>query len=312
MTAPKLLRLGLRIPDGWEETLLWQLNEDGWGTGLQERRFQAGHLDDEPVGPAGAPEVVFVLGLDDGDRFHKRMQELAVTYGWLPDQWQLTTSELEQDDWENAWRKRWKPFRCGSFVIHADFHRREDLPIKASDIPMLLPIGSAFGTGGHPSTRIALRALKRWWSEQPFDRMLDVGTGSGILAVAAAKLGVKQNVGMDPDPPSPGQATLMAEQNGVGEQCHFWRGTLESTSGTWPVIFANLQSGLLQFYSHFLAQLSGNGTRLFTGGFMDKNESPTLQALDNAGFRLVRLHRHGRWRAAELEFVRPSDVTRGG
>ena len=300
MTAKKLLRLGLRIPGGWEETLLWQLNEDGWGAGLQERRFQAGHLDDEPVGAAGAPEVVFVLDYADGTRLLERVRELANTYGWSSDQWQFEESELEQDDWENAWRKRWKPFRCGSFVIHADFHERSKLPLRADDIPLLLPIGSAFGTGGHPSTRIALRTLRRWWQEQPFERMLDVGTGSGILAVAAAQLGVGQNVGMDPDPPSPAQARQMAQLNGVGEQCHFWRGTLESTAEEWPVIFANLQSGLLQFYSHFLAGLGMDGTRLFTGGFMDKNEDATLDALRNAGFRLTRLHCHGRWRAAEF------------
>ncbi len=300
MTAKKLLRLGLRIPNGWEETLLWQLNEDGWGVGLQERRFMTGHLDDEPVGEAGEAEVVFVLKHADGARFQDRVAELATAYGWSDDSWQIQRSALEQEDWENAWRKRWKPFRCGSFVIHADFHNRNELPLRADDIPLQLPIGSAFGTGGHPSTRIALRTLRRWWTEQPFDRMLDVGTGSGILAVAAAKLGVKQNVGMDPDPPSAAQATQMAKANGVGEQCHFWRGILESTDGTWPVVFANLQSGLLQFYSQLLAQLCEPGARLFTGGFMDKNEDATLQSLRNAGFRLEHLHCHGRWRAAEL------------
>lgn len=300
MTAKKLLRLSLRIPDGWAETLLWQLNEDGWGAGLQERRFQSGHLDDEPVGAAGTPEVVYVLEPTEGARFQARIQQLAALYGWPAEHWSLESGELEEDDWEKAWRKRWKPFRCGSFVVHADFHAKADLPTKADDILLQLPIGSAFGTGGHPSTRIALRTLRRWWREQPFTHMLDVGTGSGILAVAAAKLGVAENVGMDPDPPSPAQATRMAEVNGVGEHCHFWRGTLESTAGQWPVIFANLQSGLLQFYSQFLAQLCEPNGRLFTGGFMDKNEAPTLQALQNAGFRLLRLHRHGRWRAAEL------------
>ena len=300
MTAQKLLRFSLHVPSGWEETLIWQLYQDGWGIGLQENSFQAGHLDDEPVGTSGNPEVVFVVRHADAPRLLVRVEELAQSYGWRPQEWNHTTSNLAQEDWEFAWRKRWKPFRCAGFVVHADFHELSSLSLRRTDTPLQVPTGSAFGTGGHPSTRIALRTLKRWYSEQPFNNLLDVGTGTGILAVAGALTGVKVNIGMDPDPPSAGQASQMARLNGVESQCHFWQSTLESADGQWQVVFANLQSGLLQYYAPMLSKRLQAGGRLFTGGFMDKNEEPTLLALEKSGLELQRLHKHGRWRAAEL------------
>ncbi|NQU47996.1 MAG: 50S ribosomal protein L11 methyltransferase [Planctomycetes bacterium] len=300
MTDQKLLRFSLRMPPGWEETLIWQLQQDGWGIGLQENSFQAGHLDDEPVGTSGNPEVVFVIRPADATRLRVRVEELAQSYGWKPQEWNYATSELAQEDWEFAWRKSWKPFRCAGFVVHADFHERPSLNLRATDTALQIPTGSAFGTGGHPSTRIALRTLKRWYSEQPFDHLLDVGTGTGILAVAGALAGAKVNIGMDPDPPSAGQARQMARLNGVESQCHFWLGTLESAKGLWQVVFANLQSGLLQYYAPVLSQRLVPGGRLFTGGFMDKNEEATLLVFEKSGLELRRLHKHGRWRAAEL------------
>ena len=75
---------------------------------------------------------------------------------------------------------------------------------------------------------------------------------------------------------------------------------LESSEGEWQIVFANLQSGLLQRYSKDLRACMARKSRLFTGGFMDRNATATLAALESAGLRLQRIHEHGRWRAAEF------------
>lgn len=278
----------------------WQLGQEGWGAGVHEQAFPAGHLDDEPVGRPEDGTLSFVLEESERGRLLERLERLADALSWGPGAWEVRGESVLRTDWETAWREKWRPFRCGGFVIYAEFHGGLAEQLRPEDQPLLVPTGSAFGTGGHPSTRIALRCLRRWSAAQPFDRMLDVGMGTGILAVAAAQLGVREVVGMDPDAPAPAQAIKMATCNGVEKACFFWRGTLESAAGAWPVVFANLQSGLLQRYSRMLHSCLEPGGRLFTGGFMDRNAAPTLEAFAGAGLRLDRLHEHGRWRAAEL------------
>lgn len=295
-----LLRLALHIPPGWEETVQWQMAQDGWGDGVHEQSFPAGHLDDEPVGRPGEATLSFVVEQADRGAFLERMAQLARALDWPEQGWSVRSESQVRADWETAWREKWKPFRCGGFVVHSDFHEGIAARLRPSDLPLVVPIGSAFGTGGHPSTRIALRTLRRWWDEQPVARVLDVGMGTGILGVAAAKLGASRVDGMDPDPPAAGQAMKMAELNGVADACRFWRGVLESADGEWQIVIANLQSGLLQRYSKQLRQCMAPQGRLFTGGFMDRNAVGTLAALESAGLRLQRLHEHGRWRAAEF------------
>lgn len=299
-SSDSLLRLALQIPPGWEETVQWQMAQDGWGDGVHEQSFPAGHLDDEPVGRPGEATLSFVVETNDRTAFLERMERLAVALDWPEDGWSVRSESLVRSDWETAWREKWKPFRCGGFVVHADFHEGVSERLRPDDLPLIVPTGSAFGTGGHPSTRIALRSLRRWWNERPVERVLDVGMGTGILGVAAAMLGAKQVDGMDPDPPAAGQAQKMAQLNGVADACHFWQGVLESTRGNWEIVFANLQSGLLQRYSRQLRQRMAPGARLFTGGFMDRNAAATMACLESAGLRLQRLHEHGRWRAAEF------------
>jgi ribosomal protein L11 methyltransferase len=294
------LRLALQIPPGWEETVQWQMAQEGWGNGVHEQSFPAGHLDDEPVGRPGEATLSFVVEESDRTAFLERMGQLAQALEWPEDGWSVRSENLVRSDWETAWRQQWKPFRCGGFVVHADFHTDIAARLGPRDMPLVLPTGSAFGTGGHPSTRIALRTLRRWWNEKPASRVLDVGMGTGILGVAAAKLGAGQVHGMDPDPPAAGQANKMAELNGVAASCCFWQGVLESTRGEWDIVFANLQSGLLQRYSRELQQCMSPGGRLFTGGFMDRNADATMASLESAGLAAQRLHEHGRWRAAEF------------
>ena len=245
-------------------------------------------------------QMILVLQPEQVDSFRKRFSELAKVYGWgaVPD---LTIEERDAIDSESAWRQQWKPFRFGGFVVHTNFHDLSELPLRSTDQPLQLVAGSAFGTGGHPSTRIALRVLRRWCTERPsLASFLDVGMGSGILGTAAAMMGVQKVAGMDPDPPSADQANATARANQVGDACHFWRGVLEEDQNQYDAVMANLQSGLLQRYALELAAKVKAGGPFFAGGFMDRNREATLGALCDAGFKLTREYKRGRWYAAEF------------
>ncbi|MCH2101953.1 MAG: 50S ribosomal protein L11 methyltransferase, partial [Planctomycetes bacterium] len=144
-----LLRLILRIPTGWEETVQWQLAQEGWGSGVHEQAFPAGHLDDEPVGCSADGTLSFVVEEGERNRFLERITELAEVLAWPDRGWEVRGESVLRADWETAWREKWKPFRCGGFVVHAEFHTNLGGRLRADDLPLVVPIGSAFGTGGH-------------------------------------------------------------------------------------------------------------------------------------------------------------------
>ena len=298
--AEEMLHVRLRVPSGWEETLTWCLQQEGWGAVIAEQAFPSGILEGEA--PPRCPKAFLTLVCEPSlaERFNTRMRQLAQAFGWGPGSWSAGFELRRGEDWETLWRKRWRPFRCGAFVIHADFHDRASLPLRAADRPLQVQAGSAFGTGGHSSTRMALRALQGWFAEGRPARVLDLGTGSGILAVAAALLGAERVAGMDPDPASAPQARRTAAANGVAGRCRFWRGVLESVCGRWDVVCANLHSDLIVASAAFLADRCAPGGRLFAGGILDLNRSRTLTALEAAGFQLERLAQRGRWITAEL------------
>ncbi|HIA02680.1 MAG TPA: methyltransferase domain-containing protein [Myxococcales bacterium] len=296
----KFLRVEMMLPDGWEETVSFLLQEEGWGGVISERSYPGGILAGEDDSVAGVSCLVVLLQLEHREAFSQRIQELADSFGWSKADWSLAMEERLGEDWEEMWRSRWKPFRCGGFVVHADFHALDDLKLRADDCPLCMVAGSAFGTGGHASTRMALRTLQTWWTEKPFNSLLDVGTGSGILAVAAAMLGAKKVMGMDPDPASAAQATATANTNRVGESCKFWRGTGESASGQWDVVMANLQSDILVRDAALLAGLVEPGGRLFGGGILDFKADLTIIALEQQGLKMTRKSGRGRWVTIEF------------
>ena len=280
----------------------WQLQSEGWGPVVGERRYAGGILDGEADPRPDREELVLLLAPERRAALPSRLRDLAGIYGWDDGDWSLSVEERPDREWESLWRARWKPFRCGRLVLHPTFIDAKALPLRASDQPVSLVPGSSFGTGGHGSTRMALRCLQRWCASSPPAQLLDLGTGSGILAVCAAVLGSRRVAGMDPDPASAAQATATALANGVQDRCWFWRGVLDSTGVRWPAVMANLQSDLLVHSAGRVASFVAPGGRLFTGGILDRKLPRVVRALAGEGLKLRAKARSGRW--CGLEWVR--------
>jgi ribosomal protein L11 methyltransferase len=176
--------------------------------------------------------------------------------------------ELPDEDWLSAWRRDLKPALAPPFVVLAPWHAWE-----GEGIPLVIEPGMAFGTGHHETTRLALMALARHLS--PGERVLDVGTGSGILAIAAEKLGGKA-LGVDVDPSVLPQAEANARRNGVYPQ--FLLGSLEAALPLAPFglivanLFAELHAELAPLYREALAP----GGRLLLTGIL-KEKAPLVR-----------------------------------
>jgi ribosomal protein L11 methyltransferase len=191
---------------------------------------------------------------------------------------------LPDEDWLSAWKRDLKPVEAGPFLVLAPWHQAQE-----GFIPLVIEPGMAFGTGHHETTRLALRALAGRVREGA--RVLDLGTGSGILAIAAAKLGARA-MGVDIDPSVIPLARENARRNGV--EVEFLEGSLEALEGPFDLIVANLFAELHQaLMPAYAARLAPGGALLLTGILRSKADG-VEEALRAWGFSFQR-EAEGEW-----------------
>lgn len=291
------LRVSLAVATGLEDELLARAALDGVGVGAVERVYAQGLLAGEPDPALPECRVALWIPAERLVALPSWLGALCAGWGAPPDCVRILGHEPADltADPVTQWQAHWRPFRCAGFAVRADFHEAAGLPAKPGDVPLVLIPGSAFGSGGHATTRLALAAVRDLVRERAPRRLLDVGIGSGILAVAALRLGVARAAGMDPDPQSPPQALAMAARNEVEGRLLAWRGGLDSARGAWPAVVANVFADLLHDGAAALAALLEPGGVLYAGGVVDRSWAATGARLEAAGLRLLARRGRGRW-----------------
>jgi ribosomal protein L11 methyltransferase len=213
----------------------------------------------------------------------------------------LKTRIVEEADWAEAWKSHFQVIRLGRrLVIKPSWlrHRRE-----GDEVVIDLDPGMAFGTGLHPTTRLCLEALEDRADRGPLGRALDVGCGSGILAIAAVRLGATRVLGVDIDPVAVEATIANARHNRVGRRIRAREGTLPTDEGPFDIVLANLVAGvLIEHAANLLAELVEDGTLIASGIFIDR-EPETRAALERAGLEIVSRRYETDWVA--LEASRP-------
>lgn len=237
------------------------------------------------------------LPLDDRFelRLRKLRQELADLVAFFPGMSEMVLQErtvLEQD-WANAWREHFHPMRIGRRLVVAPTW--EAFCPRPGEVLLTLDPGMAFGTGTHPSTVLCLQALEALVA--PDATVLDVGTGSGILAIAAARLGAARVTAIDIDPLAVAIARQNAVSNGVGVTVH--HAALEDVlaAGLPPqrVVVANLTADILASLAPELARaLAADGT-LVLCGIVSSGVRMVEEALGRAGLQVLRSQRLDDW-----------------
>jgi ribosomal protein L11 methyltransferase len=210
-----------------------------------------------------------------------------------------TLVHIRPQNWAESWKRHFKPLEIHSrLLIRPSWSKRK--PKRGQAVVVLEP-GLSFGTGNHPTTAYCLEELVAHRTEATAQGMLDLGTGSGILAIAAARLGYAPIEALDVDPDAIRIARENARTNHAAGQIHFSCSRVEKLSENprrkFPVVCANLISNLLiQERKRILSKVQDKGI-LVLAGILKVEFEAVAKAFQSAGMRLLRSQSRGEWRS---------------
>jgi len=182
---------------------------------------------------------------------------------------EMTLEKKRTEDWVRAYQESVTPVDIAPFYVHPTWS--EPLPERVN---IAIDPALAFGTGHHPTTAACLEAVGRY--VEPGDEVIDVGCGSGILSIAACKLGATVDA-CDTDPVSVGNTLENCDLNDVDLR-HIWEGSASQTAATYDVVIANIVADVLVFIADDLKKLLRPGGRLILSGILDKYEAKITEA----------------------------------
>ena len=215
--------------------------------------------------------------------FRQRLDDAGVEYT-------LNTEGVEQEDWQNAWKQYYHAMDIGRRLAIVPGWEEYDTDRTV----ITMDPGMAFGTGTHETTSLCLETLDEL--VQGGERMLDIGTGSGILAIAALKLGAKEAEGVDIDPMCVRTAGENAQRNGVAERLTVLVGDLsDKASGVYDIITANIVAAAILSLAPAVPALMAPGARFIASGIIDERRDEVLDGLKAAGLRPVQVKEKRGW-----------------
>ena len=215
--------------------------------------------------------------------FEERLKNSGIGY-------QLNTTGVEQEDWQNGWRKYYHPMDIGKRLAIVPSWQEYD----TDRVKLILDPGLAFGTGGHETTNLCLEVLDE--RVKGGERVLDIGTGSGILAIAALKLGAAVAEGVDIDPVAVRTAGENAALNGVADKLTVLVGDLsDKASGKYDIITANIVANAIMSLAPAVPGLMADDAVFIASGIIDSRKDEVITALEAAGLAVLEVKEKRGW-----------------
>jgi len=256
------------------------------GVAVEATRFLV-TPDDHGV-PVGDVIVRAYLPADaDLERTRTRLEESLWHLGQLLPLPAPAYIPIVEQDWSEAWKANFKPLRVGRRLMVIPSWLNP--PLTPDDVPIRLDPGMAFGTGTHPTTQLCLSAVERHL--RPGQPVIDLGTGSGILAIAAAKLGASHVLAYDIDMEAVRVARENAAANGVADRIRVEPGSLAellAAGARAPLVLANLLASVIgKLFEQGLAELVAPGGLIVLSGILDSQAYEVRAALHRHGLSLT-------------------------
>jgi len=272
----------IRIPDLFRDTLIRMLTQNGCLGVIEDKYSLIAYF------PA-TNDVDYILSelavqkaiLEKVDREH----EMTFDYNLIPDQ-----------DWNESWKKGFTPLDVGEhFTILPPWEDE-----RSGRINLIIDPGMAFGTGHHETTRSCLVLMEKYDGKTEKGRFLDLGTGTGLLAIAASKLGYKQVVAVDTDPLSIEAARKNLELN-HDINVELREGSIAEAPGTFDCIAANIISSVLILLAHEISsRLNPSGIGILSGILADQADE-VIRAYEQTGLKFIESFPDDKWVSLVLQ-----------
>lgn len=253
----------------------------------------------EPTGPV---RVRAFLPADDPvalEATRARLEQDLFYLGMIQSLPAPAYAAVADTDWNELWKAYYHPIRAGQRITVVPAWQYESYIKQSTPAPdevhLLMDPGMAFGTGTHPTTQLSLALLEAYL--KPGDRLFDVGCGSGILSVAAVKLGAASALGVDIDPEADRATRENSALNGVSGQVEFRLGSLDKAAGEkFPVVVANILARvILMLLDQGLTASLAPGGVLLLSGILAEQEQNVRAGLDRAGLTVLEQRQSGDW-----------------
>jgi ribosomal protein L11 methyltransferase len=243
--------------------------------------------------PPERPSAVIRTYMPKTPAFHSNREMVHIglqLVGHITDLPELEERDIEEAEWEAAWKAHFTPLPVGKrMAVRAPWHREEDDPPELAggakrDVIIVIDPGLAFGTGHHPTTHRTLESLERLLV--PGQQVLDVGAGSGILSVGAAKLGAGKVIGVEIDKVALKAGRTNLRANGVSGVARVYAGTLPSDQvpeGWADLVLANVNSVALVNLAPELRRALKPGGWLVGAGILQERLASVEEAFAQAG-----------------------------
>lgn len=258
--------VGVRRPFALPCGLPYRLDIAGPPPDALDLLVQCGALDIEPV-----PDGLAALLPDS-----VLPERVAAALGGA----RVAVSAVIARDNGSVWLLRPRAVRIGSVLITSPEENVPPTALRLIDAP-------AFGTGHHPTTALCIETLEEILTSERPDSMLDVGTGSGILALTALRMGVGQAVGLDLDAEALNVAAENAHLNQLADRLQLVLGGPAAAKGTWPLVVANVLAAPLMDMAPVLVRRLARGGRLVLSGIPCSLESEVRQAYQHCGVQPI-------------------------
>lgn len=251
-------------------------------------------------------EVVKVKGFFEEQGFadtlalvEEDLRELAKRSCFATGSLEITVGEVDDEDWVSVWKKHYRPIPCGRIVVVPNW-----LAYQAKEGEQIVKMdpGMAFGTGEHETTRICLNLLQKDSLENK--RVADIGTGSGILAIAAAKLGAESVDAFDIDDIAVKAARNNCQFNGVSNLVNVDNADLlAKCNGVYDVVLANITADILIALCNDLSRYVKKGGTVIISGIIHKRDNDVRIAFENHGLVVKEKITDGEWCGYSFERI---------
>lgn len=232
--------------------------------------------------------------LSDEMKIVRERIERISEYGVDPGVVEVTTSKVYEQDWSSSWKKYYKPTKVGKYIVIKPTW--EEYQEKENEYIIELDPGMAFGTGTHETTRLCIQFLEEYTKES--STVLDIGTGTGILGIAAAKLGSSKVIGVDIDPVAVKVAKENTALNQVEDVVEIRQGDLlDKVTEQGDIVVANIIADVIIELSKIIRKfLKKDGVFIASGIILDRLED-VKEACRRENIEILSIKELGEWAA---------------